>query len=242
MPDEPAFRRWLGWSRPPLAAPASGLREPGTYAAALPLLLFAPAIAVDRAHTQGGETAAAVAVAAAVARTAYALRARERPAVEASEPFAVPEPAGEPGGRFRPDRRTVLLVGALDGLFGHVGWESGDGPPWWAAWLRGLGARGALLVGSPAVGIVAADALLETPLSPGALLAAALGPPAVVLGVLVVAGVVHSELAFGRVEYRLYDDAVVAYDRRLDTAQLRIPLDAIRDATADRGLAASPSD
>jgi hypothetical protein len=51
---------------------------------------------------------------------------------------------------------------------------------------------------------------------------------------------VHMELAFGAVEYRFYDSAVVAYDRRLGEPQWSIPYDSVESTSVDRGLFGSP--
>ncbi|RYJ08276.1 hypothetical protein ELS19_17115 [Halogeometricum borinquense] len=62
----------------------------------------------------------------------------------------------------------------------------------------------------------------------------------VYFGVIAFVGIAHFELVFGAMEYRLYDDELVAYDRRLDTIQWRVPLDAVRDTTVEEGLFESP--
>ena len=48
------------------------------------------------------------------------------------------------------------------------------------------------------------------------------------------------ELAFGEMEYRFYDSAVVAYDRRLEEPQWSVPYDTIETVSIQRGLWGSP--
>jgi hypothetical protein len=83
---------------------------------------------------------------------------------------------------------------------------------------------------------------------PGAL-AAASGSrtfQVVVVGVVVSAIVfwllstVHMELAFGETEYRFYDSAVVAYDRRLEEPQWSVSYDNIETVSVERGPFDSP--
>ncbi len=65
----------------------------------------------------------------------------------------------------------------------------------------------------------------------------------VVLGLLAVLSalsVVHTRLALGRVEYRLYDAGVMAYDRALEEPQWAVPYDCIRDISVERGAFGSP--
>jgi hypothetical protein len=51
----------------------------------------------------------------------------------------------------------------------------------------------------------------------------------------------HMELAFGEIEYRFYESAVVAYDRRLAEPQWAIPYDSIETVSVERGLFGSPA-
>ena len=66
---------------------------------------------------------------------------------------------------------------------------------------------------------------------PTALLLGGVLPTVAVGGAFVLSGVAHFELAFGAMEYRLYDEALVAYDTRLDAVQWRAPLAEIHDVT-----------
>lgn len=69
---------------------------------------------------------------------------------------------------------------------------------------------------------------------------------AVIVGMIVSAIVfwllstVHMELAFGETEYRFYDSAVVAYDRRLEEPQWSVPYDEIKAVSVERGPFDSP--
>ncbi|AFK18858.1 hypothetical protein E6P09_08730 [Haloferax mediterranei ATCC 33500] len=139
-------------------------------------------------------------------------------------------PSGEPCSTIRPNRRAVRLAGAVDSLlpFGNA-----------ASSFRRVEGQYAiavvLLVGVPLVGHEVWG-ITSLPLL-GAATVATLGA---YIGVVALIGVVHFELAFGALEYRLSDDELVAYDRRLDAVQWCVPLDAIRDATAERALFDSP--
>lgn len=60
------------------------------------------------------------------------------------------------------------------------------------------------------------------------------------VAVFLLLSVLHMELAFGEVEYRFYDSAVVAYDRRTEVPQWSIPYDSIETASVERGPFESP--
>ncbi|ELZ91435.1 hypothetical protein C440_14014 [Haloferax mucosum ATCC BAA-1512] len=142
-----------------------------------------------------------------------------------------PPPVGNHHASVRPNRRAVRLAGAIDSLF-----PFGNA----ASSVRRIEGQYAvalvLLVGVPLVTREVWE--VTSLLLLGGVTAAVLGA---FVGLVALVGAVHFELAFGAVEYQLADDALVAYDRRLDAAQWRVPLDAIRDATVERGLFDSPT-
>jgi hypothetical protein len=86
-------------------------------------------------------------------------------------------------------------------------------------------------------------------LVPGALAAVtgSVGFQILLVGVAVFAvvvwllGTLHMELAFGKIEYRFYESAIVAYDRRLDEPQWSIPYETIEGVAVKRGLFHSPA-
>ncbi|WP_130501825.1 hypothetical protein [Natrinema hispanicum] len=185
-----------------------------------------PIVAVDTVHAGAdfdpstGFTA--IAVVLVVGRIAYEI-CRDSPPTGADS-FELSEPTGRPSERFRTDRRAVQIAGAIDGVIPHIEWE-----------MLNIFSRVAALFLVAILGFVGAFIV---------------GPTATVVGIgvaLVVAvmsfvlmGIIHFELAFGAMEYWLYDDELVAYDTRLNAVQWRVPLDAIRDVSVKRGFWAEP--
>lgn len=227
-------------------------RRPETYRPVAPLVVFFPILLLDTAYTSGevpvaGLSALGVVIAAVLllARVIYGLRlsGEETPAVDGSA-WSVTAPTGSPTATFRPRRRAVWLLGALDGLFGHVGWspETVDEytAPWWVRWGRSLLSR-VLLVGTAAVtGLVAVTATRPTPIGIETAVVAVTVSVVVAVGLLCLVGVVQFDLAFGRLEYRLYDGALVAYDTRLDAPQWRASLAAVEAVRVERGPLVGP--
>ncbi|WP_226012716.1 DUF6498-containing protein [Halomicrobium salinisoli] len=128
----------------------------------------------------------------------------------AVEPEPVPVPDGEPEERLRPRRRAIAIEGVATGVR-YLG-TGGDGRlPIFLASLAALAA----IVGGP----VAAGAVLA------------------VVGAFVAARAAVYAFRFGTLEYRLYPDAVVSYDRWLDAPQVAVRYDAVRDAAASPGVA-----
>jgi hypothetical protein len=132
------------------------------------------------------------------------LTARSSPVAELP---AVADP-GVPRATVRPDRRTLLLLSPLFSALVGTG----------RLVLVGFG-----LAGLGGLVLVAGSAPL---------LAVAL----VGVGLLFtfVPGLVLLWLRDSALEYRLYDDRVVCYDRRLDAAQWSLPYDRIRSVEVDR--------
>lgn len=115
---------------------------------------------------------------------------------------AIEVPDGEPIARFRPDGRAVRLRGIVRGIGKSV-------TPEIPVLLLALG----LLVGWLLWGI------------PGAIIVGS-----AVVSLFVVATVFVEDLLHGHLEYRVYEDAVVAYDRLLDEPQWRVATDEITDS------------
>lgn len=150
-------------------------------------------------------------------------------------PIELPPPAipkTEPRTRVRPNSRAIRLAGALDALLGGGVAQEGS-PRMGSVQLRFAGVL-VSLIGVPVV-------LSELGVQSRALLAVitvvVFSSSAAILALL---GVVHFELALGSIEYRLYDDVVVAYDRHLQAAQWRIPYRSIQDVSVERGFLRSP--
>ncbi|MFD1644655.1 DUF6498-containing protein [Haloarchaeobius litoreus] len=128
-------------------------------------------------------------------------------AAESPTPAAVDVPDGEPTDRVRTDATAVRLRGVGLGLVYAVL------PP------SGL----ALLAGCFFAWVVA-------------------GPPgAVVVGVAVVGGsvlvrVLEQKVLYGHLEYRIYDEGVLAYDRLLDEPQWFVPRHDVVDTRTSDGL------
>jgi len=144
-----------------------------------------------------------------------------------SEPVVLSEPDRQPTELFSVDRRATRIAGALDGLVPLV--ELGV----FSLWAR---VSGWFLV--PFV-VFIVEVVYDTGLST-ALLIGGGGTTVAVGGAFVLSGVAHFELAFGAMEYRLYDAELVAYDTRLDAVQWRTPVASIHDVTVADGVWLSP--
>ena len=116
-------------------------------------------------------------------------------------------PAGDPAARVRTDRTAVRLRAV------------------------GLGLVSAVM---PPSGLVVFGGAFFTWAFLGTLEAVALA--VAVLAVAVLARVVEQELLFGHLEYRIYDEGVLAYDRVLDTPQWFVPTHDIVDTRTSDGL------
>ncbi|MCT9097954.1 hypothetical protein [Haloarchaeobius sp. HME9146] len=157
-------------------------------------------------------------------------RARRRGVETQTGPTSVEMPNTRPVATFRPNRRAVWMAGALDSLF-PVGNASGS--------FRRLqlqaGVAVVLLVGAPLIATSVYD------IDSGLVLVAVTALMFVTyLFTLAIIGALHFELAFGSVEYRLSDEALVAYDSRLDAVQWSVSREAIRDGTVEDGVFDSP--
>lgn len=117
---------------------------------------------------------------------------------------SIPAGRGEPTATWRVNRRSVVAARALTGP-GRV-----------------LLTRAGLLVGA-----IAAFVWLVLDGTAGVVAAAGILAAVAVVGALLVA--VETDLLYGHLEYRLYDDCVVAYDRLLETPQWRVDLADIRE-------------
>ena len=214
------FRRFVHSDRPSAKRILPSVRWLG------PILMALPIVAVDTVHAGAdfdpstGFTA--IAVVLVVGRITYETH-RDSPPTGADS-FELSEPTGRPSERFRTDRRAVQIAGAIDGIIPQIEWE-----------MLNIFSRVTALFLVAIVGFVGAFIV---------------GPTAAVIGIgvalvvvvisFVLMGIIHFELAFGAMEYWLYDDELVAYDTRLNAVQWRVPLDAIRDVSVKRGLWAEP--
>jgi hypothetical protein len=213
------------------------------------VLLYAPLVYVVSDITAGGvgepraERTVLLAVAVVILlRVAYGIRAsrpssgatdsddRVESICAADQPSSMPAPPSAPDGRpaetVEPVARSTVAAGLLNALTtGGVVDGRFSGP--------GLSVRviGSLFVLGP--GTVAA----VTGSSTFRVFIACVIVSAVVFWVL---SAVHMELAFGELEYRFFDSALVAYDRRLEEPQWSIPYDSIEVVTVERGVFWNP--
>lgn len=214
-----AFRRFLDEAR----LPADRTFRPGPWLGAIGLAL--PVIAVDAVHADAGfdPSTGFAALAVLVVAGRVAVERRRDTSPTSVDSFRLSEPTGRPVERFRVDRRAVRIAGLLDGIVPRLD-------------------TGVLNVTSRAIAVVVLSACgffvagyglrLPTPAAAAAGVGFALLATATAFGL---AGIVHFELAFGAMEYRLYEDELVAYDRRLDAVQWRAPLDGIRSVSVEHG-------
>ncbi|MFC4449972.1 hypothetical protein [Halorussus aquaticus] len=210
------FRRFVRSNRPPAEQVLPGVRWLG------PILMAVPVVAIDTVYAEAdfdpAAGFAAVAVVLVVGRLASETR-RDAPPTGADS-FELSMPTGRPNERFRPDPQAVRIAGGIDGLLPRIEWE-----------LLNVVSRLAALFLVVVVGFVVASVG-----GPTAAVVASVVALVVVVISFVLVGIAHFELAFGAMEYRLYDDELVAYDARLDAVQWRVPLDAIRNVSVQRGL------
>lgn len=191
------------------------------------LLMALPVVAVDTVHTGADSDVSlgfsAIAVVLVVGRIAYTTYRGDTSPVEADS-FELSAPTGRPLERFRTDRHAVRIAGMIDGLVPRLEWDVLNISSRLAAVFLVVAGWffGSFVIGLQAATVGAVVALI-----------------AVVIG-FVFAGIAHFELAFGAMEYRLYDDELVAYDTRLEAVQWRVPLDAIQSVSVDRGFWTGP--
>ena len=213
------LRQFLRADRPTVKQ--MGLLAPGLSCLfAGGLVVLADAVAANVAV--GVPTASTFVVGAGVVRAVYSGEASHD-----SEPITLSEPNSRPTERFRADRRATRVAGMLDGLLPRVRFGVFN------LWARFVG------VFLPAVGVFWGVLVVGLSL-PVALLIGGGGTTVVVGGAFVLSGVAHFELAFGAVEYRLYDEELVAYDTRLDAVQWRAPLAEIHNVTVTENRWLSP--
>ncbi|NEU56896.1 hypothetical protein [Halorussus sp. MSC15.2] len=214
------FRRFVRSNRPPAERVLPSIRWLG------PILIALPVVAVDSVYAEAdfdpSAGFAAIAVVLVVGRFASETR-RDAPPTGADS-FDLSTPTGRPNERFRTDPQAVRIAGIIDGLVPRVEWE-----------VLNVVSRLTALFLVVVVGFVVASVV-----GPTAAVAASGVALAVVVISFVLVGIAHFELAFGAMEYRLYDDELVAYDTRLDAVQWRVPLDAIRTVSVRRGLWRGP--
>lgn len=214
------FLRFVRSDRPPAEEFLPSLRWVGT------LLMALPVVAVDTIHAGAdfdpSAGFAAIATVLVVGRIAYATRHDTEQA--GADSFELSAPTGRPVQRFRTDRPAVWIAGMSDGIVPRIEWD-----------VRNIFSRLAAIFlvvagwffGSFFVGVTAAT------------VGASIGFIAFAAAFALV-GIAHFELAFGAMEYRLYDDELVAYDARLDAVQWRVPLDAIKSVSVKRGFWTAP--
>ncbi|WP_254523477.1 hypothetical protein [Natrinema caseinilyticum] len=215
-----AFRRFVHSNRPPAKRILPSVRWLG------PILMALPLVAVDLVHVganfgpaTGFTTIAVVLVVGRIARETH----RDSPPTGADS-FELSEPTERPSERFRTDRHAVRIAGVIDGLVPRLEWE-----------ILNVFSRVAALFLVAIVGFVGAFT--------GGLTATVVGSGVALVTVVisfVLVGIGHFELAFGAMEYRLYEDELIAYDTRLNAVQWRVPLDAIRNVSIERGFWTGP--
>ncbi|WP_435320169.1 hypothetical protein [Haloarchaeobius sp. TZWSO28] len=212
-----AFRRFVRSARPPARRMLPFGRWLGSILVALPV------VAVDTVHAGAdfdpGAGFAAVAFVLVVGRLAVEVR-RDTPPTGADS-FELSAPVGRPSECFLADRGAVLLAGAMDGIVPRLEWDVLTVASRLTALLLlsvggfvAAGVVGLALPASVVVGVV------------GSLVLFGLG-----FGLV---GLAQFAVAFGAMEYRLYDDELVAYDTRLDAVQWRAPLAGIRAVAVER--------
>jgi len=214
------FRRFVRSDRPPAKRVLLGVRLPGSFLMALPV------VAVDAVHAGAdfdpSTGFSAVAIALVVGRIAYGIRRNATPT--GADSVVLSEPGGRPIERFRPDRRAVWIAGMIDGILPRIELDV----------LNVFSRFVALSLLSVGGFVVAYTAGLAA-----SVVATGIALVVVAIG-FGLAGIVHFELAFGAMEYRLYDDELVAYDARLDAVQWRVPSIAIRNVSVERTVWTGP--
>ncbi|WP_254761833.1 hypothetical protein [Natrinema marinum] len=214
-----SFRRFVRSDRPPAKRVLPGLQWLGT------ILMVVPVSIVDGAYADFDPTVgfSAMAVALIAGRITYVLRRSSSPS--GADSFERSAPTGRPIERFQTDGHAVRIAGVIDGIVPRL--ES-DVLNLYSRLAAIFMVLAGWFFGSFFVGLAAAT------VGAGAVLIA------VVIG-FALAGIAHFEVAFGAMEYRLYDDELVAYDTRLDAVQWRAPLDAIRNVSVQRGFWTGPA-
>jgi hypothetical protein len=214
------FRQFVRSDRPPAKEFLSVSRWLGTFLVGLPIA------AVDAMYAGAdfdpSTGFAAIAVVLVVGRIAYERRRDASPT--GADSFELSAPTGRPLERFRTDRQAVRIAGMIDGIVPRLEWD-----------INSIRFRGLAIILLISGGFFSSFFVGMT----AAVVGASVALVVVVLG-FVLAGIVHFELAFGAMEYRLYDDEVVAYDTRLDAVQWRASLDAIRNVSVKRGFWTGP--
>lgn len=123
----------------------------------------------------------------------------------------VPPGDGEPRAQWRPDRRSVLA-------------------------LKVLTSPGRVFGNRAGVVVLAITAFLWFVLDGTATVLVPAGVLVTVAVLGAVPVVIETDFLYGHLEYRLYDDCVVAYDRLLKTPQWRVELDAVTETEASAAV------
>jgi hypothetical protein len=134
-----------------------------------------------------------------------------QPDTRVGERTPVPDGDGEPRARWRTDRRSLACARVVTSPGRTFGNRAGLLPLIIAAFLW--------FALDDTAGVVAAAGLLVT---------------VAVIGAVPL--VIERDLLHGHLEYRLYDDCLVAYDRLLETPQWRVGLDAVRETETSVAL------
>lgn len=139
-------------------------------------------------------------------------------------------PSVPPETVVRPTRRAVHIGGAIDSLI-PVGHAAGS--------IRRIKGQSAILV-ILLVGVPVLSHELLSVESVWVLLGLTSSFVALYLGGVALVGALHYDIVFGTTEYRLYEDALVAYDRRLDAVQWSVPYASIASVSVRDGWFDSP--
>ena len=216
-----AFDRFRRSDRPPVA-------RLSTAAGWLAAVGFAvPVVVVDTVYAGASFDPTAGFAALAVVLVAARVVVGGDAEPTGGDPFELTPPPGRPTARFGADSRAVWVAGLLDGVVPRIEWD-----------VFAVLARVGVVVLAGGGGFLAAGTAGLRPTA--AAVVGLLAVIAVLVGGFGLVGVVHYELAFGAMEYRLYDEELVAYDRRLEAVQWRVPLDEITAVSIHRGLWHSP--
>jgi len=218
------FRQFVNSNRPPAKTllRLSLICWIGTF------LLALPVVAVDTVY--GGANFdpslgfSAIAAVLIMGRVAYELHQDTSPS--RMDSFQLSEPTKQPIERFSTNRRAVRIGGAIDGVVPRL---APDRFPIWARFASVF-----FVVSMAFVAGVILDQSVAASIAVGGALAV------VLVSSFVLTGIVHFELAFGSMEYRLYDDELVAYDAQLNAIQWQVPLNSIQTVSVERGLWSGP--
>ena len=140
-------------------------------------------------------------------------------------------PSVPPETVVRPTRRAVHIGGAIDSLV-PIGHAAGS--------IRRITGQSAILV-VLVVGVPVLSHELLSSASPWVFLGLTSCSVAIYLGGIALVGALHYDITFGTTEYRLYEDTLVAYDRRLDAVQWSVPYASIATVSVRDGWFDSPS-